>query len=101
MSKAESATLRLNPPFEASDFQYWGSGAVDTSPRVGFSPMMPHEDAGMRSEPPPSAPSAIGTIPAARAAHAGAPRNLTTSTASLPHSTLPTATEIPACAGMT
>ena len=36
--------------------------------RVGFMPNRPHDDAGMRTEPPPSLPCAIGTIPPATAA---------------------------------
>src|SRR5260370_36118338 len=37
-------------------------------PRVGFIPKSPQHDAGMRIEPPPSLPCAIGTMPAATAA---------------------------------
>ena len=36
--------------------------------RVGFRPNRPHDEAGMRTDPPPSLPWAIGTIPAATAA---------------------------------
>jgi hypothetical protein len=37
-------------------------------PRLGFSPTSPQQAAGMRIEPPPSLPCAIGTMPAATAA---------------------------------
>src|SRR5436190_4853585 len=42
--------------------------AVGTRPNEGFSPESPVADDGMRIEPPPSDPVAMGTIPAARAA---------------------------------
>ena len=35
--------------------------------RVGLMPTSPQQEAGMRTEPPPSEPWAIGTIPAATA----------------------------------
>src|SRR5690606_34764243 len=41
----------------------WG-----TRPNVGLKPKMPQQLAGMRIEPPPSLPSANGTMPAATAA---------------------------------
>src|SRR6266404_685234 len=37
-------------------------------PKVGFRPVMPQNDAGIRIDPPVSVPVAIGTIPAAIAA---------------------------------
>src|SRR5215204_1776048 len=43
-------------------------GPVGVRPRVGLSPKMPQHDAGIRMDPPPSPPPAIGTIPAATAA---------------------------------
>src|SRR5688572_25988683 len=43
-------------------------GPVGVRPRVGLSPKIPQHDAGMRIDPPPSPPPAIGTIPAATAA---------------------------------
>jgi hypothetical protein len=43
-------------------------GANEIRPREGFSPISPVQAAGIRIDPPPSAPSAIGTIPAATAA---------------------------------
>src|SRR5205807_10273914 len=44
------------------------SGPTETRPRAGFSPTRPQQAAGIRVEPPPSFPCAIGTIPAATAA---------------------------------
>ena len=44
------------------------SGPSDTRPRAGLSPTSPQQAAGIRIEPPPSLPCAIGTIPAATAA---------------------------------
>src|SRR3989449_663104 len=43
-------------------------GPSGLRPRVGFIPKSPQHDAGMRIEPPPSLPCAIGTMPAATAA---------------------------------
>ena len=43
-----------------------GPGGI--RPRVGFRPKRPQHEAGMRIEPAPSPPPAIGTIPAATAA---------------------------------
>src|SRR6266704_3402348 len=37
-------------------------------PYVGFNPITPHNEAGWRTDPPVSEPSATGTIPAATAA---------------------------------
>src|SRR5713101_2460276 len=37
-------------------------------PYVGFNPITPHSEAGWRTDPPVSEPSATGTIPAATAA---------------------------------
>src|SRR5205085_301440 len=42
--------------------------SVESLPVVGFSPNVPHMDAGMRIEPPVSEPSAQGMMPAATAA---------------------------------
>ena len=44
------------------------SGAPETRPRDGFSPTVPQKEDGVRIEPPPSAPWASGTMPAATAA---------------------------------
>src|SRR4029077_19322918 len=41
---------------------------IGTRPSDGFMPVKPHSAAGMRIEPPPSDPVAIGTCPAATAA---------------------------------
>ena len=42
--------------------------AMSMRPKVGRRPMMPQKDAGPRTEPPVSLPSAISTSPAATAA---------------------------------
>ena len=39
-------------------------GPAGTRPRVGFSPKRPQHDAGIRIDPAPSPPPAIGTMPA-------------------------------------
>src|SRR6516162_7379795 len=44
-------------------------GATDTRPRDTFRPTRPQAEAGMRIDPPPSLAWAMGTIPAATAAH--------------------------------
>ena len=44
------------------------SGAPVTRPRDGFSPIAPQKEEGVRIDPPPSAPWAKGTMPAATAA---------------------------------
>src|SRR5262245_20906720 len=44
------------------------SGPSGLRPRVGLRPKTPQHDAGMRIEPPPSLPCAIGTMRAATAA---------------------------------
>ncbi len=46
------------------------SGPDGIRSRDGFSPTRPLQDAGMRTEPPPSVACAIGTMPAATAAPA-------------------------------
>lgn len=38
-------------------------GVADTRPWVGLSPYTPQNEAGIRIEPPPSAPSVMGRIP--------------------------------------
>lgn len=48
------------PTLGASD----RDGAPDTRPWEGLRPQTPQKDDGMRIEPPPSAPRAIGTSPA-------------------------------------
>src|SRR5579883_1863932 len=42
------------------------AGAIETRPRDGLMPTRPQQAAGIRIEPPPSLPSAIEFIPAAR-----------------------------------
>ena len=64
---AVSITLRLRQLTTARPSQPSRSGARDTRPRDGLRPKMPHEAAGMRIEPAPSPPKAIGTIPEATA----------------------------------
>ena len=43
-------------------------GPVGTRPRVGFKPIVPENDEGIRIEPPPSFPAAIGSQSAPTAA---------------------------------
>ena len=45
-----------------------GSRSMGMRPRLGFRPTMPHQAAGMRTEPPMSVPSASGTQPLPTAA---------------------------------
>ena len=66
---AESRTERARtwstdspPPASAA------AGPLLTRPRLGFSPNSPQQPAGMRIDPPPSLPWAMGTMPAATAA---------------------------------
>ena len=64
---AVSATERVSTPSVAR--KLWPeSGPDEIRPRAGFSPTSPQQAAGIRIEPPPSLPCAIGTIPAATAA---------------------------------
>ena len=77
-----AATARPSPPARARTSRteraigpQWSSvgqsGLIParlTRPKVGFSPTMPHTDAGQRIEPPVSVPGASATIPAATAA---------------------------------
>ncbi len=44
------------------------AGPSGSIARVGFTPNSPQDEAGMRTEPPPSLPCAIGVTPAATAA---------------------------------
>ena len=69
-SSARSSTLRaIGPPTEVSS-QPLVVGQFGTRPTLGRSPTTLLNDAGLRSEPPMSLPSASGTIPLARAAAA-------------------------------
>ena len=60
-------TVRVRTP-SAGGSSRPASGAFETRPREAFRPTRPQHAAGIRSEPPPSLPCAIGTIPAATAA---------------------------------
>jgi len=66
---AESRTVRVSTCSATQPCQICpASGPVGTRPRLGFSPNTPQHDAGIRIDPPPSPPLAIGTIRAATAA---------------------------------
>ncbi len=68
---AVSRTLRLMTPSVAMPAQPSpASGPSGSRARDALNPKRPHEAAGMRIDPPPSDPCAIGTIPAATAAAA-------------------------------
>src|SRR4051812_36853561 len=71
-SNARSPTLRaIGPPTEV--VSHWlDCGHSGTRPSDGRSPTTPQNDAGLRSEPPMSEPSASGTMPDA-SAHAAPP----------------------------
>src|SRR4051812_16975782 len=57
-----STSSLTSPPLSSP-----ASGANEVRPRLGLSPNSPQHDAGIRIEPPPSLPCAIGTSPAATA----------------------------------
>src|SRR4029453_9709440 len=66
---AASATVRASGPFTLNPYASpWGAG--ETRPLVALIPNRPQHEAGMRIEPPPSDPCAIGASPAATAAAA-------------------------------
>src|SRR6266516_3961699 len=65
--RAVSSTVRVSTPFVTRKLSP-RSGPHDARPRVSFRPTRPQHAAGMRVEPPPSLPWAIGTMPAATAA---------------------------------
>ncbi len=67
-SVAASRTLRVNVPTVSSDEANAMSPYRLMSPYVGFSPTTPQSDAGCRTEPPVSVPSAQTASPAATAA---------------------------------
>ena len=71
-SSARSPTLRASGPLVEVTSQKLSVGHAGTRPSDGRSPTTPQNDAGLRSEPPMSEPSASGTIPARRA-HAAPP----------------------------
>ncbi len=68
-SARSSTFLAIGPPTEVSS-QPFTAGHVGTLPRLGRSPTTLLNEAGLRSEPPMSLPSASGTMPLARAAAA-------------------------------
>jgi hypothetical protein len=70
-SKATSATLRAMGATWATE-GVAEAGQTGTRPNVALKPTSPQNDAGMRIEPPPSVPSAAGTIRAATPAAAPA-----------------------------
>src|SRR2546427_4239802 len=67
--KAASAAVRATGPVTWSVSHGQSLGYVGTSPTDGRSPTTPQNEAGMRSEPPRSVPSASTIIPVASAAH--------------------------------
>src|SRR5699024_12206442 len=67
---AVSATVRVSTPWVASAAPSTPEGPLEILPRETFRPTSPHAPAGIRIDPPPSDPCAIGTIPAATAAPA-------------------------------
>src|SRR5262245_42650820 len=66
---ATSRTVRARGPAVLRP-SYETAGAGEILPRDGFSPTRPQQEAGMRTEPPPSVPCAAGASPAATAAAA-------------------------------
>ena len=66
---AVSTTVRVSTPSPTRKLSP-ASGPTETRPRAGLRPTRPQQAAGMRIEPPPSLPCAIGTMPAATAAAA-------------------------------
>src|SRR5699024_12112469 len=70
-SRAVSVTERVMAKLPAAPCQERQSvGPVTIRPRVGFKPMVPVQEAGIRMEPPPSLAAARGRSPAATAAPA-------------------------------
>ena len=68
-ASALSRTLReITPSLHAPNHTSPKPGPLEMRPREGFSANRPQQAAGMRSEPPPSLPEAMGTTPAATAA---------------------------------
>ncbi|GAB3799029.1 hypothetical protein GCM10027605_11730 [Micromonospora zhanjiangensis] len=67
---AASATVLASMPCSVRPNQSSAPSWQGTTPRPGFSPTRPQQAAGMRIEPNPSLPCAIGTRPAATAAAA-------------------------------
>ena len=68
-SAALSRTVRVRECVQPTGYANASSdGVLGTRPRDGLRPNRPHDAAGMRIEPPPSFPCAIGTMPDATAA---------------------------------
>src|SRR5262249_58353807 len=67
---AASRTVRAIGPDVPSPSDPETYGAGETRPRAGWSPKRPQHEEGMRIDPPPSLPCAIGARPAATAAAA-------------------------------
>src|SRR3954471_14615238 len=68
---AVSRTLReITPSADAPNQYSPHPGPDEIRPREGLSPNRPQQAAGIRTEPPPSLPAAIGTTPEATAADA-------------------------------
>src|SRR5688572_4371016 len=65
---AASSTFVASGPFSARPYQEDTPSADGTTPGPGLSPRIPQDAAGIRIEPMPSAPSAIGAMAAATAA---------------------------------
>ncbi len=70
ISNATSATVRASGPLTEKPSSGNGVGHVGVSPTLGRKPTMLLKLPGLRSEPPRSLPSAIGSMPAASAAPA-------------------------------
>ena len=62
-ASAASRTVRVSGPSTDSVGQPRKPGIFGTSPKVGLCPTTPQNAAGMRIDPPPSVPSAIGVAP--------------------------------------
>ena len=65
---AASSTVRAIGPLTDKPFHAPSCGAIGTRSRCGLMPNSPHHADGMRIDPMPSDPKAIGAIPAATAA---------------------------------
>src|SRR3954469_9842142 len=62
-ARAASRTVRVNGPSTDRLGQPRKPGSFGTRPNVGLCPTTPQNAAGMRIEPPPSVPIAIGVAP--------------------------------------
>ena len=69
-ASAASRTVRVSGPSTESVGQPRNPGIFGTSPKVGLCPTTPQNAAGIRIEPPPSVPRAIGVAPYATEAPA-------------------------------